>query len=147
MLLVQHQARQKRILGYNYIPGEWSPETLTRHLMTESGMIQQVQLADGSFYPNMLFDIPNRAARVYGSPSTHSGNAAETAHHPCIMTMSLSAAHLGASSSRVRAAPIQFTDTSSTTSSTSVLLPLAGNCPEYVTLPRRPRPRMPSFSS
>jgi len=96
-MLPHYQTRQMLIRGSNsYSPGERFPETLTRHMMTESGMIQQVQLADGSFYPTMLFDIPNRAARVYGSPSTHSVNSAETAPHPDMMTIPLSAAHVAA---------------------------------------------------
>ena len=146
------QGRQlmQRGSSSTYIPGERFPETLTRHLMTDAGIMaaHQVQLADGSFYPDMLLDIPNRGSRGGGSPSTHSGNSAETAAaiQSGMMTMPLSAIHLAAHHPGYVQPPLQFTDTSSTTSSTALLLP-AGNRPGYVTLPRRPRPRMPSWAN
>lgn len=186
----QQQQQQQQLLGSrqqlmtlqrgsssSYIPGDRFPETLTRHLMTDAsgaagGMMMgmpggphpyhQVQMADGSvsFYPDMLLDIPNRGSRGGGSPSTHSGNSAETAtaavvalQNSGVMTMPLSAAHLAAHHHQHHPGtgyvqpPIQFTDTSSTTSSTALLIPAGASRPGYVTLPRRPRPRMPSWAS
>lgn len=109
----------------------------------------QVQNPDGSFYPDLL-DIPHRGARGGGSPSTHSGASNETSsQQQLIMTMPLSAAQLAGHPSYGVIGihpPLQFTDSSSTTSSTAVLLPV-GARPGYVTLPRRPRPRMPSWAS
>ena len=72
-----------------------------------------------------------------------------------MMTMPLSAVHLAGHPSygvigqqHYHPASIsQYSDTMSTTSSSALLLPVAGSRPGYVTLPRRPRPRMPSWAS
>ena len=151
----QQQQHQHRLMqGSNtYIPGERFdgcrvPETLTRHLMMMDGS-QVQQNPDGSFYPDLL-DIPHRGARGGGSPSTHSGASNDTSsQQQLLMTMPLSAAQLAGHPSYGVIGihpPLQFTDSSSTTSSTAVLLPV-GPRPGYVTLPRRPRPRMPSWAS
>lgn len=148
--LQQHLHQQQRMMqGSNtYIAagydGSRVPETLTRHLMMVDGT-QVQQNADGSFYPDLL-DIPHRGARGGGSPSTHSGASNDaSSQQQLIMTMPLSAAHLaGHPSYGVVHPPLQFTDSSSTTSSTALLI---GARPGYVTLPRRPRPRMPSWAS
>jgi hypothetical protein len=148
-----HQQHMRMIQGSStYIPGERYdgggrvPETLTRHLMMLDGC-QVQQNPDGSFYPDLL-DIPHRGARGGGSPSTHSGASNEAPNQQMMMS-TLSAAQLaGHPSYGVMGIhpPLQFTDSSSTTSSTAVLLPV-GPRPGYVTLPRRPRPRMPSWAS
>lgn len=152
----QQQQQQMRMMhGSNtYIPGDRYdtsrvPESLTRHLMMLDGC-QVQQNPDGSFYPDLL-DIPHRGARGGGSPSTHSGASNETANQQQqhMMMSTLSAAQLAGHPSYGVIGlhpPLQFTDSSSTTSSTAVLLPV-GARPGYVTLPRRPRPRMPSWAS
>ena len=158
--LQQQQQQQRLMQGSNtYISAErfdagsrGAPESLTRHLMMMDGsQVHQHQNPDGSFYPDLL-DIPHRGARGGGSPSTHSGASNDaSSQQQLIMTMPLSAVQLAGHPSYGGGAggihpPLQFTDSSSTTSSTAVLLP-AGARPGYVTLPRRPRQRMPSWAS
>ena len=119
------------------------PETLTRHLMMPDGTVAQVQqLPDGSFYPDLL-DIPHRGSRGGGSPSTHSGASASESSH--MTAMPLSVAHLTGQHPGFIQPPMPFSDTSSTTSSSALLIPMSR--PGYVTLPRRPRPRVPSWAS
>ena len=133
-----------------YIPGERFdnrvPQTVTRHLLPNGLTVRDVDPSqvnpDGSFYPDLL-DIPHRG-RGGGSPSTNSGastvpevfplNPAHLTGHPNYSTPDY----------RVVAVhpPLQFTDS---VSSTSSLIP-PGSRPGYVTLPRRPRPRIPSWT-
>jgi len=118
-----------------------------RHLPVDPSLVNP----DGSFYPDLL-DIPHRG-RGGGSPSTNSGastvpevfplNAANlqtTGHQQHIQQ------HPGYTTPDYRVVavhpPIQFTDS---VSSTTSLIP-AGSRPGYVTLPRRPRPRIPSWN-
>jgi len=143
-----------------YIAGERFdnrvPESLARHLLLSNGLtVRDVDAshihADGSFYPDLL-DIPHRVGRGGGSPSTNSGastvpevfplNAAHLTGHPSYSTPDyrLLAVH----------PPLQFTDS---VNSTSSLLPAGSGSgsgsasrPGYVTLPRRPRPRIPSWT-
>lgn len=151
------QQQHLRALGHGhgsstYIPADrfdtssprLIPETLTRHLMMPDGTMAQVQqLPDGSFYPDLL-DIPHRGARGGGSPSTHSG---ASGHEGLMTAMPLSVAHLTGHHhpGTYVQPPLPFSDTSSTTSSNALLIPMSR--PGYVTLPRRPRPRMPSWAS
>lgn len=131
------------------------PESLPRHLILPDGTAIQ-QNPDGTFYPDLL-DIPHRGARGGGSPSSHSGASNETvpAQGVVLTAMPLSAAHLAGHPSygvighqHYHPASIsQYSDTMSTTSSSALLLPVAGSRPGYVTLPRRPRPRMASWAS
>lgn len=133
-----------------YIPGERYdnrvPQTIARHLLTNGLTVRDVDPSqvnpDGSFYPDLL-DIPHRG-RGGGSPSTNSGastvpevfplNPAHLTGHPSYSTPDYRVVAIHP--------PLQFTDS---VSSTTSLIP-AGSRPGYVTLPRRPRPRIPSWT-
>ena len=132
------------------------------HQMRDLSTGSPIQLTDGSFYPDLL-DIPHRA-RGGGSPSGSGMSAlsGSTVPDTSRLVMPLNPAHLAghpsyhtSSDYRIVPAtmqplaihpPLQFTDSNSTSSGAVMVMP-AGARPGYVTLPRRPRPRMPSWSS
>ena len=164
------QQLQGRVRGsLTYIPGEKFDERVPESgrllfangatLATGSLMRDAAGspiLLDGCFYPDLL-DIPHRG-RGGGSPSTMSASSAVP--DASRYTMPLNAAHLvghpnyatvGSDYRVVPVAlpihpPLQFTDSLGSSDSKAVMVP-TGPRPGYVTLPRRPKPRMPSWSS